>query len=166
PGARLDELQRITDLPEDAAKADEQRLEPRGTVDRQRHLALAQLERLQHPRQPEVVVAVEMADEDLLEVGQPDRRAHQLALRPLAAVEEQAVAAAPHEQSGRRTVRRRCAARRAEEDEIEVHAPIVAEPGAGRCVYGRMSRCPARTSAPLRWFARSIRQTASRTSPP
>ena len=61
-------------------------------------LALAQAERLEHPRQPEHVVGVEVGEEDLLELDQPDR-AHELALGALAAVEQQPVAAAPHERA-------------------------------------------------------------------
>ena len=35
--------------------------------------AASERERLQHPRQPEVVVGVEVREEDLLQVDQPDR---------------------------------------------------------------------------------------------
>ena len=74
--------------------------QPGRPVDRERHVAVAERERLQHPRQAEVVVAVEVREEDLAQVDEADRRAQQLALRPLAAVEEQPVAAAADEQRG------------------------------------------------------------------
>ena len=90
-------------------------------VDRERHVAVAERERLQHPRQAEVVVAVEVREEDLAQVDEADVRAQQLSLRPLAAVEEQPVAAAADEQRRRRAARGRRAARRAEEDEVEIH---------------------------------------------
>ena len=50
-----------------------QRSQPRRPVDRERSLAAPQVERLQHPRQPEPVVGVEVGQEDLRKVGQPDR---------------------------------------------------------------------------------------------
>jgi hypothetical protein len=68
-----------------------------------------------------------MREEDLLEIGQPDRRAHQLALRPLATVEEQSLTAPADEDRRRRPTCRRRAARRAEKDEVKIHAPIVAK---------------------------------------
>jgi hypothetical protein len=52
------------------------------------------------------VVGVEVRDQELLELDQPDR-AHQLALGPLAAVNEQAVAAAPHERGRQAAARAR-----------------------------------------------------------
>ena len=84
-------------------------------------VAAAERERLQHPRQAEEVIGVEMREEDLLEVGQPDVRALQLPLRPLGAVEEQPLAAAAHEQRGRRALRGRHRGGGAEKDEVEVH---------------------------------------------
>ncbi len=68
------------------------------------------------------MVGVEVREEDLLEIDEADRRAQQLALRPLAAVEEQPLAAAADEQRARAAPRRRRAAGGAEEDEVEVHA--------------------------------------------
>ena len=69
--------------------------EPGRAVDRDRHLAAAERERLQHPGQPEVVVGVVVGEEDLAQVDQAERRAEQLALGALGAVEEQALAPAP-----------------------------------------------------------------------
>ena len=98
---------------------------------RERQLAAAQRERLEHPRQPEVVVGVEVREEDLVEVDEPDRRAQQLALRPLAAVEEQPLAAAADEQRARRALRGRRARRGAEEDDVEVHRAAIVAPARG-----------------------------------
>jgi hypothetical protein len=67
-GPQLDELDRVRHLAEDAAQAPEQLPEPDRPVDGERDLALPQLERLQHSRQAEIVVGVEVADEDLFEV--------------------------------------------------------------------------------------------------
>ena len=138
------------ELPEDAPQAAEEVAQARRPVDGQRQLALAQLERLQHPGQAEVVVGVEVREEDLLEIGQPDRRAHQLPLGSFAAVEEQPVAAAAHEQRRRRarwpSARcRTCRGRRGRGP----RAPIVASAAAAadRRATGSTSVCPARTSA-------------------
>ena len=60
-------------------------------------------------------------EEDLAELDQADVRPQQLALRALAAVEEQPVAAAPDEQRRRRALRGRHGAGSAEEDEVEIH---------------------------------------------
>ena len=97
-GLQLDELERVGQLPEDPPQRGEQLLQPRRPVDGQRQLAAAQREGLQHPRQAEVVVGVEVRDEDLAQLDQAHRGAQQLALRPLAAVEEQPLTAAAEEQ--------------------------------------------------------------------
>src|SRR6476646_5827608 len=66
------------------------------------------------------MIRVEVRDEHLRQLRQADRGAQHLALRPLAAVEEQALAAAD-EQRRRSPLSRRDRARRPEEDEVEVH---------------------------------------------
>jgi len=93
-GAHLDELQRIGEPPEDPPETPEQVAEARRAVDGQGNISLAERERLQHSREAEVVVGVKVGQEDLLEVGQADRRAHQLPLRAFRAVEEEPFAAA------------------------------------------------------------------------
>ena len=60
-----------------------------------------------------------------LEVGQADRRAHQLTLGALRAVEEQAFASAPDEQRGGRASRCGRAAGGAEKHEVEIHEPAI-----------------------------------------
>jgi hypothetical protein len=121
--ARLEllELDRVRELAEDAPQRGEQLAEPGRPVDRQADLAAAQRERLQHPRQPEEVVGVVVGEEDLAELDEPDRRAEHLALRALAAVEQEPFAAPPDEHGRGGALRRRDRARRAEEHEIEVH---------------------------------------------
>ena len=71
------------------------------------------------------MVRVKVRDEDLLELEQADRRAQQLALRPLGAVDEELVAPAPDEQRCRGPLRRGHRARGAEKDEVEIHGPIL-----------------------------------------
>ena len=75
--------------------------EPWRPVDRERDLAPAQGERLQHPRQTEVVVRVEVRDEHLRQLDEADRRAQKLPLRALAAVEEDPLAATAQQRAGR-----------------------------------------------------------------
>jgi hypothetical protein len=52
------------------------------------------------------VVGVEVGDEKLLELDQTDRP-HELSLGALPAIEQQAIAAAPHERGGEATPRAR-----------------------------------------------------------
>src|SRR5205823_9105898 len=102
PGIELVELVRVREVadPEDARLLGEETTEAAGPVDREQLGPSAERERLQHPRQAEVMVGVEVREEDLAELRQADRRAHELALRSLGAVDEQAVAAVAEE--GRR----------------------------------------------------------------
>ena len=86
----------------------------------QRGGAVAQVEGLEHPRQAEPVVEVEVRQEDRGDLRQP-HGAQELALRPLAAVEEQLVAAAPHEERREAAPGGRHGARGAGEEEREVH---------------------------------------------
>ena len=71
------------------------------------------------------MVGVVMREEDLLEIGEPDGRALELSLRALSAVEEQPLAAAAHEHGCRAALRGRRRRRGAEEDDVEVHPPIL-----------------------------------------
>ena len=121
-GLDLDQLVGIGQPPEDPAQRPEQLVEPRRAVDRDRHLAPAQRERLEHPGQPQVVVRVVVREENLAQLDQPDVGAEQLPLRPLRAIEEQPLAPTPDQERRGRPLRRRHRAGRAEEDQIEVHA--------------------------------------------
>jgi len=67
------------------------------------------------------VVRVKVREEDVFEVDEPDVRAEQLSLRPLAAVDEHPVSAAAKERRGRPARGGRRGRRGPEEDEIEVH---------------------------------------------
>src|SRR5690348_2055661 len=122
PGRQLDELETVRQAPEDPPQRREEILQAARPVDRQRQLASPQREGLQHPGQAEVVVRVEVRDEHLGQLRKPDRRAQQLALGALAAVEEHPLAAAADQQRGRRTLRGRHRARGSEKDQIEIHA--------------------------------------------
>ena len=104
------------------AQRAEQLVEPPRPVQRQRQLAAAESERLQHSGQAEEVVGVEVRQEDLVELDQADVRAQQLPLRALAAVEEQLLATAADERGGRSAASGRHRAGRAEEDDVEIHA--------------------------------------------
>ena len=67
------------------------------------------------------MIGVVVGEEDLLEIDEADVAAQQLPLRPLGAVEEEPVAAAPHERRAERALRRRHGARRPEEDDVQLH---------------------------------------------
>ena len=121
----LHELERVAEPAEDPPQAREELLEARRAVDRERGLASAQGERLQHPRQAEEVVGVVVREEDLAQLDEADVGAQQLALRPLGAVEQEPLAAAAHERGRGRTLRGRHRARGAEEDDVEIHARIL-----------------------------------------
>ena len=96
---------------------------PGRAVDGQRPLAPAQVERLEHPEDPEPVVEVVVGDEDRVELRQPDR-AQELLLGALAAVEQEAVAAGAQQQRGQAAARGRDRAGGAGEEEREVHAAL------------------------------------------
>ena len=123
-GLEVADRQAVARAAEDRAHALEQGARAGRAVDGQRLLAVAQLEGLQHPRQPEPVVGVQVRQEDVGQVGEPDG-AHELALRALAAVDEDALAAAPDEQRRKPAARRRNRARGAREEERQIHAARV-----------------------------------------
>jgi hypothetical protein len=66
------------------------------------------------------VIEVEVGEEDDVELRQPDRP-QQLLLRPLPAVEQDPVAAGPDEQGGEASPRGGHGARRAGEEERQLH---------------------------------------------
>jgi hypothetical protein len=99
-GSKFDELELVRELSEHATKDREEVHEPGRAVHRKRRLPTPQRKRLQHPGQAEVVVRVVMGEEDLRQLDQADRRPQELALRPFAAVEQDAVAAAADQRPG------------------------------------------------------------------
>jgi putative nucleotidyltransferase with HDIG domain len=118
----LDEGQLVAQPAEDAPEDPEQVVEPGWAEDGQRHIAAAKGERLQHPGQTEVVVGVVVGQEDLRELDEPDRGAQELALRPLAAIDEDPFAAAADQRAGEAAPGGRHRTRGSEEDEVEVHS--------------------------------------------
>ena len=119
-GLELGDPQRVAQAAEGEAQGAEQLAQAARAVDRQRAVAVAQVERLQQARQPEPVVQVEVRDEDVVEVGQADG-AHELALRALAAVEQDAIPAAAHQHGGQTAPRGGHRAGRAGEEDGEIH---------------------------------------------
>src|SRR5581483_3034798 len=87
-------LARLLALARNDVEVDALLLEARRAEDEERLLALVELHRLHEAREPVEVVAVEVRDEDLLHLHVRDGAALELALRALAAVEEQDLAAA------------------------------------------------------------------------
>ena len=121
PRGELLHRERIREPPDDDAQRLEERARPARAVDGDAGLAAAEREGLEHPRQAEDVVGVQVGEEDVLEVAEPGVGAQQLSLRPLAAVDEEPVAAAADQRRGRAARGRRRRARGAQEDEVEVH---------------------------------------------
>ena len=126
PGAQLHDLDPVAELSEHTPQRIEQVPETGRAVDRERKIALPERESLQHSRQAEVVVGVEMGDEHLPEVDEADRGAQQLALRALATVEQEPLAATAQEERAGAAPRRGGAARSSQEHEVQIHAAIVA----------------------------------------
>ena len=91
---------RVREAPEHPAERPDEVIEPTRPVDRERDVPAAERERLEHPRQAEVVVGVVVGEEDLLEVDEADVAAQELALRPFRAVEEEPLPTAPDERCG------------------------------------------------------------------
>ena len=121
----LDELIVVGQLSEDAAQGAEEVAQSRRPVDRDRHLAPTQRERLQHPGQAQIVVRMVVREEDFPELDEPDRGDQHLPLRALGTVEQQAFAAPPDEHGGGSTLRRRHRPGCAEKHDVEVHGAIV-----------------------------------------
>ena len=118
----LDHVHFVAQASEDPRQGAEQLIEAPRPVQRQWHLAAAKRERLQHSRQAEEVVGVEVGQKDLVQLDQADVRAQKLPLRALAAVEEQLLPAATDERGGGSAASCRHRAGRAEEDDVEIHA--------------------------------------------
>src|SRR5207245_1048502 len=78
--------------------------------------------------EPEVVVGVVVRQEHLAQVDEADRRAEELALRALGAVEEKPLPATLRDDRRRRALGRRHRAGSAEEDELEVHGGRILRP--------------------------------------
>jgi hypothetical protein len=119
--AQLAQLDLVRQLSEDPPQDREEVDEAGRPVDGEGHLAPAEREGLQHPRQAEIMVGVVVRQEDVGELDEAHRRAEELALRALAAVEEDPVAAAADERPGEATSRRRHGPGGPEKDDVEVH---------------------------------------------
>ena len=121
PGAELDQIDVVGQLPEDPAQAAEELVEAARAVHGERNVPPAEREGLEHPRQTEEVVRVIVGQEDLAHVDEADARPQQLALCPLAAVEEQPLAAPAYERGGDAAPSGGRRGGGAEEDDVEVH---------------------------------------------
>ena len=133
----LDRLDRVGEAAEDPPQRREQVAEPGRAVEAERQLAAAQREALQHPRQPEEVIGVEVGQEDVLEVGEADVGAQELALGALAAVDQQLVAAAADERRRGRPLGGGSRSRRPEEHDVQIHRASVSPPAAAYAAVRR-----------------------------
>ena len=93
-----------------------------GCVDRQSGLAVVEFHRLEETGQPERVVAVKMGEKDVGD-AEAGPEAHHLALGPLAAVEQKALALPPEERRTRVPSGRRHRAARPEKRHPKRHTP-------------------------------------------
>jgi hypothetical protein len=138
PGSDLDQLELVGGPADDRPHRLHQLPEPGGPQHPQRLLPPGEGVGAQQPRQPEVVVGMEVAEIDLVELDQPGR-AHHLALGALPRVEQQPVTAAADQEAGGRAPRRGYGAAGAEEDGGEVHDP----PSVGVSGIGGREPAPA-----------------------
>ena len=141
PLVELHQLDLVGEPADDPAERPEQLPQAGRADDPQRALAALEVIRLQQAGHPEIVVGVVVGEVDLVHRHEPGRALH-LALRALAAVEQQPLAAHPRQQAGRGTARGGHRAARAEEDDREVHRPTVAVAGVGRHATRLSARRP------------------------
>ena len=138
----LDETDRIRQAADEGLESLEELAEATRAVDGEgRLLSAAEREGLEHARQPEEVVGVVMGEEDLLEIREPDGRALELALRAFSAVEEEPLTAPAHEDGRRAALCRRRGRSGAEEDDVEIHSPILGGVSSNpdfRAIFGGM----------------------------
>ena len=120
---QLERVDRIAETPEDAPQGREQVVEPDGPGDDERQFPAPEREGLEHAGEAEVMVGVEVCDQDLGEIDEPDLRPQELPLRAFRAVDEDPVAAAPDKRRSRGSLSSRSRARRPKEHDVEVHAP-------------------------------------------
>jgi hypothetical protein len=121
----LDHPHLVGQLADDPLQGSAQIDEPARPVHLQRSLASPERERLEQAWKPEDVVGVEVRHEDLAELDEADGGPQQLALGALGGVEQQAVTASPDEQGRRRPLGGRHRSRGTQEDEVEIHQPIL-----------------------------------------
>jgi hypothetical protein len=114
-------VQREAQPADDRREDREQIAEAGRPVELETLLAAAQVIGLEQPRKAEHVIGVVVAEEDDVEIDEPDLRAQELTLRALAAVEQDAIAATPDQRRRGRAAGRRRRARGAQEDDVHVH---------------------------------------------
>ena len=158
PRLEFDRLQWVGELPEDAPQGSQQVAQPCRPIEGQGNLAAAQREGLQHPGQSEIVIRMKVGQEHLFEVDQAHVGPEKLPLRTLAAVDQQAIAAAADERCRRRPLGCGSRTRRPEEHDVQIHAASVPRPSRTPA-YGRYRGC-----APARGWSR--RRGAPPTPPP
>ena len=127
PRLELDQRQRIRQPADHAVERADQRPQAGWAVDRERRLAGAQRERLQHAGQAQHVIGVEVRDQRQVDVGQAGRRSQHLPLRALPAVDQDPLAATPHEIRGRATLRGRYRTGGSQEQHVQIHGPSLGE---------------------------------------
>ena len=138
---QLHEVEVVWHSPDHRVQRVHERFEAVRPVQSQRCFAAAQCERLEHPWQPEVVVCVPVGDQDLVDVYEPGARTKQLALCPLAAVDEQRQSATTDEHRRQAALGGGRGTRRPEKKHAEIHPATLDE---ARTADGR-DRSPERS---------------------
>ena len=100
---------------------------PGGPTSSSGRCAAVEVVGLEQPGKPEHVIGVVVGEGDQVELGESERRAQELALGALTAVDEQDVALAPDRGRRRRAGSRGRRSRRAEEDDLDIHEGSVAD---------------------------------------
>jgi len=131
PRPELDQLDLVAELAENPPQRLEEAMQPRRPDDPQGRLPLHQVVGLQQPRQPEVVVGVEVGDVDVVDLDQPGRVDH-LPLGPLPRIDQDPATAGPDQHAGGSPPRRGHGAAGAEEDDREIHGPSVRSTASAR----------------------------------
>ena len=116
----LDQLERIARPADDPLDRLEELDEAARAVDAKRPLAILEVVGLEQAGDPEVMIGMKVGQVDAVELDEPDRAMH-LPLRALAAVEQQPLPAAAHEDGCRGPARGRHRAPGPEEDDRKVH---------------------------------------------
>ncbi len=143
----LDQVELEPDPPGDPHGQRDQLAHAGRSVDGQRALPRAQVERLEQAGEAEPVVGVEVGQEHLGQLGQPHRR-HELALGPLAAVEQDAVAAPADEHRRQPAPGGRDRSAGAGEENREVHLTPVCQP---RAISSNVTRPLCTVAIPIVW---------------
>ncbi len=139
-GLHFAQDQRIVVPSEHPLRLTEQPLQPGGPVYVEWVCAPLEIERLEQPWEPQVVVAVQVREKHTVNARQP-RRPHELPLRTLTAVDEQPVSPPHNQYATGAAIHGGQGTGRAQEDELKIHGRPLSGLSRGR-LYGAARRSP------------------------